>query len=70
MFQKQMMVASCIKLIHGKIRPSKALQDAVVSMINGNQEFYMIDEQKVVFSTVKKLLEQAMTKNEKVYNHY
>jgi hypothetical protein len=50
---------------HGKIRPSKALQDAIVSMIAGNQEFYMIDEQKVVFSTVKKLVEDAIKTNNK-----
>lgn len=50
---------------HGKIRPSKALQDTIVSMINGNQEFYMIDEQKVVFSTIKKLVENAISRNEK-----
>src|SRR5690554_1588483 len=31
---------------HGKIRPSKALQDAIASMLEGNEEFYMIDEQK------------------------
>ena len=50
---------------NGKIRPSKALQDSLVSMIQGNQEFYMIDEQKVVFSTVKKLIERANQFNEK-----
>jgi uncharacterized protein len=50
---------------NGKIRPSKALQDSLVSMIQGNQEFYMIDEQKVVFSTVKKLIERANKSNEK-----
>src|SRR5690606_18932277 len=50
---------------HGKIKPSKALQDTIVSMIKGNQEFLMIDEQKVVFSTVKKLVENAIQKNEK-----
>lgn len=50
---------------HGKIKPSKALQDNIVSMINGNQEFYMIDEQKVVFSTVKKLVDDAIKKNKK-----
>lgn len=50
---------------HGKIRPSKVLQDSLVSMIKGNQEFYMIDEQKVVFSTVKKLVELAIKKDEK-----
>lgn len=50
---------------HGKIRPSKALQDALGSMIRGNKEFYMIDEQKVVYSTIKKLIELAQTKNHK-----
>lgn len=50
---------------HGKIRPSKALQDSIVSMIQGNQEFYMIDEQKVVYSTIKKLVQNAILKDEK-----
>jgi DUF2075 family protein len=50
---------------HGKIRPSKILQDSLVSMIKGNKEFYMIDEQKVVFSTIKKLVETAIKTNEK-----
>jgi len=50
---------------NGKIRPSKALQDALTSMLKGNQEFYMIDEQKVVFSTIKKLVEKAQKTNEK-----
>jgi DUF2075 family protein len=50
---------------HGKIRPSKILQDSLVSMIKGNKEFYMIDEQKVVFSTIKKLVENAINKEEK-----
>jgi len=49
---------------HGRIRPSKALQDSIVSMLKGNQEFYMIDEQKVVFSTIKKLVDDAI-KNDK-----
>lgn len=50
---------------HGKIRPSKVLQDSLVSMIKGNKEFFMIDEQKVVFSTIKKLVENAIKNNEK-----
>ncbi len=50
---------------HGKLRPSKALQDALSSMMHGNKEFYMIDEQKVVFSTIKKLVENAMKNNDK-----
>ena len=34
---------------HGKIRPSKSLQDSLANMLKGNQEFMMIDEQKVFY---------------------
>lgn len=40
---------------HGKIKPSKSLQDSVRNMIAGNQEFLMIDEQKVVYERAKEL---------------
>ena len=33
---------------NGRIRPSKALQDALGSMLKGNEEFIMIDEQKAL----------------------
>ncbi len=36
---------------NGKIRPSKSLQDSLVKMLNGNPEFIMIDDQKVVYET-------------------
>lgn len=36
---------------HGKIRPSKSLQDALLSMMDGNEEFKLIDSQKVVYET-------------------
>jgi DUF2075 family protein len=39
----------------GRIRPSKQLADALVSMMKGNQEFILLDEQKVVFETARKL---------------
>ncbi|MDY2636794.1 MAG: DUF2075 domain-containing protein [Phascolarctobacterium sp.] len=39
---------------HGKIRPSKSLQDSIASMLEGNQEFNMIDEQKVVHDEILK----------------
>lgn len=32
------------KIDNGRLRPSKSLQDCLVSMLNGNQEFLMIDE--------------------------
>ena len=39
---------------HGAIRPSKSLQNSIASMIAGNREFVMIDEQKVVFEEILK----------------
>ncbi len=35
----------------GKIRPSKNLADKLLSMLQGNVEFYMIDDQKLVYET-------------------
>jgi len=44
-----------IELIeYGKIKPSKSLQDSLANMLEGNPEFILIDEQKVIF-------EQAVT---------
>lgn len=40
---------------HGVIRPSKSLQNAIASMIAGNEEFVMIDEQRVVYEEIIKL---------------
>lgn len=40
------------RIEYGKIKPSKSLQDSLTSMLTGNKEFTMIDEQKVVFEEV------------------
>lgn len=40
---------------HGAIRPSKSLQNAIASMLEGNEEFIMIDEQRVVYEEIIKL---------------
>lgn len=46
-----------IRTIDGsEIRPSKSLQDAIGGMLDGNREFIMLDDQKVVF---EKILEAA-----------
>ena len=34
------------KIEDGRLRPAKSLQDALGSMLKGNKEFYLIDEQK------------------------
>lgn len=43
------------KIDHGKIKPSKSLQNSIASMIKGNPEFIMIDEQRVVYEEVIQL---------------
>ena len=49
-----------------KLKPAKALQDALASMLSGNREFYLIDEQKVAYETVRKLLEKSLREANKV----
>ena len=39
---------------NGRIRPSKRLQDTLASMLQGNTEFIMIDEQKVIYEDIVK----------------
>lgn len=51
---------------NGKIRPSKSLQDALLLMLDGNDEFKMIDEQKVVFENIKRNAKKAKLSNEKI----
>ncbi|MBR4948559.1 MAG: DUF2075 domain-containing protein [Clostridiales bacterium] len=41
----------------GKIRPSKSLQNSIAKMLQGNTEFIMIDEQKVVYEEIIRLSE-------------
>ena len=41
----------------GKIRPSKSLQNSIAKMLQGNAEFIMIDEQKVVYEEIIRLSE-------------
>lgn len=50
---------------HGKIKPSKSLQNAIASMIKGNPEFIMIDEQRVVYEEVIQLSEQCQKDKKK-----
>ena len=48
----------------GKIIPSKSLQDNLASLLKGNREFTLIDEQKIVY---EKALELAKDKEKTVY---
>lgn len=40
---------------NGRIKPSKSLQDAIVSMLESNPEFTLIDDQKVIFERIMEL---------------
>lgn len=50
---------------NGRIRPSKSLQDRLQSMLNGNQEFIMIDDQKIVYERVLSMAEKTKIDNKK-----
>lgn len=50
----------------GKIRPSKGLTDHLVSLMRGNREFTMIDDQKVAYETALDLTVQSHSKNKNV----
>lgn len=50
---------------HGRIVPSKSLQDSLSSMLRGNQEFTLIDDQKVVFERALEIVKKE--KKKKVY---
>ncbi|MEO6513125.1 MAG: DUF2075 domain-containing protein [Candidatus Saccharimonadales bacterium] len=43
------------RIDHGKIKPSKNLADQLVSMLKGNEEFVLIDDQKVTYETALQL---------------
>ncbi|TVP59015.1 MAG: DUF2075 domain-containing protein, partial [Gemmatimonadales bacterium] len=49
------------RIENGRIRPSKMLAESMAGLLEGNPEFVMIDDQKVVFETA---LEMARTSTE------
>ena len=53
------------RIDNGKIRPSKSLQDSINKMLKGNDEFIMIDEQKVVYEEIIRLSELCQKDNKK-----
>jgi DUF2075 family protein len=54
------------RIDNGKIKPTKSLADSLKSMIKGNLEFIMIDDQKVVYETALDLALHANEKNKSV----
>lgn len=54
-----------LRIDNGTIRPSKNLADNLASMLKGNQEFIMIDDQKVVYENALNLAKKANKTDEK-----
>ncbi len=50
----------------GEIRPSKMLSESLAKMIEGNQEFVMIDEQKLVYESAIDLAKKSNANNKNV----
>ena len=50
---------------HGRLRPTKALQDSLASMVKGNQEFMLLDEQAVCFDMCLKTMNQCLKDRKK-----
>ncbi len=51
---------------NGRIRPSKSLTDHLSSLLAGNQEFLMIDDQKVVYETALCMADKASPNKKQV----
>ena len=47
------------KIDYGKIKPSKSLQDSLDSMLCGNKEFEMVDEQAVAYDYIINSIKEA-----------
>ena len=53
------------KIENGRIRPSKRLQDSLAKMLQGNKEFNMIDEQKVIYEDAIRMAIDTVSSNDK-----
>ena len=54
------------KIDNGRLRPSKQLADALTSMLHGNDEFVMLDDQKVVYESAVYLAKKAQGNKKQV----
>ncbi len=53
------------RIDNGRIRPSRSLQDAIAGMVRGNDEFIMIDDQKVVYERILEVSAQCRKDHKK-----
>ncbi|MCK5773676.1 MAG: DUF2075 domain-containing protein, partial [Thermoplasmata archaeon] len=53
------------RIDNGRLRPSKSLQDHLVSLLNGNKEFTMIDDQKLVYEVAMEMARNSKNDQKK-----
>ena len=53
------------KIESGRLKPTKSLQDALDSMLCGNEEFHMIDEQVVAYDKIMKAIKESQNDSKK-----
>lgn len=53
------------KIDSGRIKPSKSLQDSMATMLQGNSEFVMIDDQKIVYEQILDYAQTCIEQNKK-----
>ncbi|MFW2567859.1 DNA/RNA helicase domain-containing protein [Aliarcobacter butzleri] len=54
------------RIDESEIKPSKSLADSMASMIKGNEEFTMIDNQKIVYESALELVRKSDSTNKNV----
>lgn len=54
------------RIENGRIRPSKMLADSLASMLKGNREFVLVDDQKLVFETALELATKAQAGKKRI----
>lgn len=53
------------KIDNGRIRPAKALQDCIVSVLKGNAEFVLLDDQATAFDICIDMMKDCVNDNQK-----
>lgn len=53
------------RIDRGRCHPSKALQDCLVSLMKGHQEFVLLDDQIVIFDMCRKIMSQCQKDGKK-----
>ena len=50
---------------NGHIRPSKLLADSIANILNGNSEYELLDEQRVVYSLLKRIIRKVTSSSDR-----